>query len=94
MSKLNTDDTGCWIDGHWGVYASERLVSIAEGFGYLSTLLHGFEIECPEDYEAWIDEAIEAELFMNQNVAPEGYSFGWFDGEWFLWSEKDWEEAY
>lgn len=87
-------DAGCWIDGHHGVYGPERLVSIAESYGYESTLLHGYELLEPEDWEAWIWESEAAAEWMNDHVAPEGFSFGWFDGEWFLWSQESWEDAY
>lgn len=35
----------------------------------------------------------ETENWLNENVAPPGYSFGWHDGEFFLWSETDWCEV-
>jgi hypothetical protein len=35
----------------------------------------------------------EAEEWMNDNVAPEGFAFGWHDGEWFLWSIKEWQDV-
>lgn len=34
--------------------------------------------------------ADKAETWLNDNVAPEGYSFGWHDGEFYLWSTADW----
>ena len=27
-------ETGCYIDGHWGQYGTDRLADIAEGFGW------------------------------------------------------------
>lgn len=27
-------EIGCWVDGHWGQYASARLVELAKIFGY------------------------------------------------------------
>lgn len=35
----------------------------------------------------------KAESWMNEHVAPVGFSFGWHDGEWYLWSDEAWEEA-
>lgn len=26
--------TGCWVDGHWGIYGITRLVEIAQDFGF------------------------------------------------------------
>lgn len=39
------------------------------------------------------DAADEAEAWLNDNVAPEGFSFGWYDGEFFLWSDETWQES-
>lgn len=36
--------------------------------------------------------AHKAEEWLNANVAPEGYAFGWHDGEFFLWADAQWEE--
>jgi len=41
--------------------------------------------------EAVVDMADDAENWLNDNVAPEGYAFGWHDGEFFLWTDADWE---
>lgn len=48
----------------------------------------------PDEY--WLLN--ECEDFITQwltdRVAPEGYSFGWHDGEFFLQSEEWWNESY
>ena len=36
--------------------------------------------------------ADNAEVWLNENVAPTGYSFGWHDGEFFLWSDLAWQD--
>lgn len=56
----------------------------------------------PLDYEITTDvfEAVigqgcladDAEDFLN-TIAPEGYSFGWHDGEFFMQTTEWWEEA-
>jgi hypothetical protein len=38
----------------------------------------------------WTSDDVEA--WMNEHVAPEGYSFGWYSGEFFLWSTMQWCE--
>ncbi len=38
------------------------------------------------------DLADQAEEWLNDHVAPEGYSFGWNDGEFFLQSSEWWEQ--
>lgn len=34
MTEKLYPSTGCWIDGHWGHYASARLVQIAVSLGW------------------------------------------------------------
>lgn len=36
--------------------------------------------------------ADQAEEWLNDHVAPAGYMFGWHDGEFFLWSDDQWED--
>lgn len=96
--KAQENQAGCWIDGHWGHYGLARLIEIANNHGYekdasmaADYLYNGFEPE--DDRFEWIHEASEeAESWMNENIAPEGYCFGWYDGEFFLWSIEMWNE--
>lgn len=44
------------------------------------------------DGEILMDGADGVEAWLNDNVAPGGFSFGWHDGEFFLWSTASWEE--
>lgn len=121
-------ELGCWIDGHWGQYAPDRLIRIA--------LNEGWRAQGPEDElladiactrldeigsradttaalcNQWIarfgrfEHAIDAEgevlsfipelsdeceQWLNDQC-PEGYNFGWHDGEFFLQSTEWWEE--
>ena len=39
------------------------------------------------------DLAGDAETYLNEHVAPEGWAFGWHDGEFFFWPESDWSEV-
>lgn len=89
MYQLTAEDAGCWVDGHWGWRGSMRVVSIAHDFGWQAYTAAPLDEEDEFIYEI----ADEAEQWMNDEVAPEGYSFGWHDGEWFLWSHQDWKEA-
>jgi hypothetical protein len=105
MKALPTD-AGCWIDGHWGQYGPARLVSIAVVYGYdddrvvsiarrhLDECSHpGVDNEITDDDFDQLSGAIdEVESWLNANVAPEGFSFGWHDGEFYLWSTETWEE--
>ena len=45
-------------------------------------------------WEVRHDLADKCEHELNEQLAPIGYSFGWHDGEFFLWSDEDWEECY
>jgi hypothetical protein len=48
-----------------------------------------------DDHERLSDASDEVEDWLNFNVAPAGYSFGWHDGEFFLQSAEWWEvDAY
>lgn len=91
---ISEKDAGCWIDGHWGHYAPGRLISIALAYGLPDP--DGMFTRTVEDYNdnysefIW-DVAMDAEDWLKQK-APEGYRFGWYDGEFFLWSDEQWEE--
>lgn len=100
ITKAAASDAGCWIDGHWGIYGAVRLVAIATTHG------RPMSDEDTKFVDAWhnaissIDDvdvtdavreiADEAETWMNENIAPDGYSFGWHDGEFFLQSSEWW----
>lgn len=87
MEKLTSADAGCWIDGHYGIYATERVLSIAKDLDW--PVSGDIDIN---DVDQLFDATDEAVDWMNKNVAPEGFSFGWHDGEFFLWSDEEWEE--
>lgn len=60
------------------------------------TLSTGQVIEPDSIHELVIGQgemADKAETWLNDNVAPEGYSFGWHEGEFYLWSIESWEET-
>lgn len=43
-----------------------------------------------EEEEKLSDAADSVELWMNENIAPEGYQFGWEDGEFFFCQDTWW----
>jgi hypothetical protein len=104
--KVDKSAAGCWIDGHWGQYAMSYAILIASEHGYEGEVVEVAERhmdECyhpgtdngisPDEHE-WVSDSSDAiDAWMTENVAPEGYSFGWYDGEWFLMSSDEWEEA-
>lgn len=83
IPKADPSSAGCWIDGHWGHYGASRLIQIAEEHGW-----HGGQHEGFDPQFKW-EVAEEAEEWLNANVAPEGFSFGWHEGEFFFMPD-DW----
>lgn len=95
---VNAADAGCWIEGSWGHYADQRLCQIADGLGWeidpvSKKYVDNYPNATGEDSDIVRDLADEAEEWLNRNLAPEGYRFGWVDGEFYLWSEDDWRQA-
>jgi hypothetical protein len=85
---------GCWIDGTWGWRGIIRVIEIAEEHGMTLTEQQRSVVnDADRDgvYEEIVGLADEAEEWLNEQIAPEGWSFGWHDGELFLWSDADWE---
>ena len=103
--KATPEDAGCYVDGHWGQYAVAHMVSRAEEFGYADADVteladrhiasmgpSGAESLTDDEYEILSDASDDVENWLNENIAPEGYSFGWFEGEFYLWSDKLWTD--
>ena len=107
--RLLPGDSGCYVDGHWGQYGIAHMITRAEDMGYndaeviriadkhLASMITwgsaGKEPLTDDEYEIMLCSSDEVEEWLNENVAPEGYSFGWWDGEFFLWSDEQWEEG-
>ena len=101
----NIPQPGCYVDGHWGQYAVAHMVNRAEEFGYDNAEVidladrHIAAIgpsDAPgltfDEFEALSEASDEVETWLNEHVAPEGYSFGWYEGEFYLWADTEWEE--
>lgn len=105
--KATENVAGCWIEGSWGVYGATRLIEIAEGHGFYLTdddklamqYYNANENEkkvggiMPSEYildQGGLEDC--AEEFLNTFCAPEGYFFGWYEGEFYLWDDSSWEE--
>lgn len=99
--------TGCWIDGHWGIYGLTRLIEIASNeYGFvisdddavaLDVYRNGgdeFELDEELHYASeWVmDLSDDAEQWLNDTVARPGYSFGWHSGEFFYQPISWWAE--
>ena len=97
---------GCYVGGSWGQYATARMIQIAsESWGYddhgvtllaqrkLDSMMPSRNIELTEDEEQELsDHDDDVVNWLNENVASEGHSFGWYDGEFFYQSQEWWDE--
>lgn len=95
---VDPSSAGCWIEGSWGHYAAMRLCEIAESLGWpidpeSKALVANYADATSEDSETVYELADEAEEWLNDNAAPEGYGFGWADGEFMLWPLSVWMEG-
>lgn len=105
-TKATGLNVGCWIDGHWGLHGIPRLVEIAQAHDYVPRDEYAAHLavynrpSCAgaitdDDAVAFVlEESDLAEIWLNDNVAPEGLSFGWADGEFYLWGSEDWASIY
>jgi hypothetical protein len=101
MKTLTHEDAGCWIDGHHGQYTTPMMLRIAVEYGWdglddaekdaMMRWLNGLDFD-GDEVENLMDAVDEAEAWLNENVAPDGYSFGWHDGEFFLMRREWWME--
>ena len=88
IEKVPASDAGCWVDGHWGHYGPERVQELAAALGWT-----GERIGPDDDVDAYMDATDDAERWMNDNVAADGYVFGWWDGGFYYWSDQEWQDA-
>lgn len=79
---------GCWIDGTRGWQAQGIMVEIAADRGFPITRAERITLEQfmrgDGDYNDIADIVDEAEAWLDEYVAPDGYYFVWIDGEFFL----------
>lgn len=88
---------GCYVESWWGQYAGAHMVERAAEFGYsdpaaldlakrhlASMSPNGREPLSIDELDALEDCVDGAEAWLNENAAPDGSSFGWVDGEFFL----------
>ena len=65
-------ETGCVFDNHRGIYMGEAIIELAESYGFI--------LQVPEDKtnegEFHWEAVDDAENYLNENVAEEGYCFG------------------
>ena len=99
IDKATPEMSGCWVGGHVGHYGQAHVIVIALDHGMRAHALGDVLMDISGEYflngyHEDIDWAADkAEEWLNDNVAPEGYAFGWFDGEFYLWSYNQWDLA-
>lgn len=94
-TKWTPDNAGCIFAGHRGRYIFREIVDLALLEGWQPSQPVNLDDEPDSEQMIWASE--EAEDWLNDNVAPEGYHFGWWEGEFFLqpdswWLEEDEED--
>lgn len=100
-TKITPPSTGCYVDGHWGQYATAGVVIIAEDYGYddaeaISLAEKHLKAMGPNDNPDLTDDEMEslvwfadkAEQWLNENVSNDGFSWDWHDGEFFYMSTE------
>lgn len=106
ITKALPSDAGCYVEGWWGQYAGAHMVMRATEFGYSDAEVIALarkkldemfptsgEQLSDDEYEILSDMIEDVETWLNYNVAPALYLFGWYEGEFYLWTEKQWEES-
>lgn len=64
-------ETGCVFDNHRGIYMGEAIIELAESYG-----MPYDEADRTPDGEFYCEHIDEAESFLNEKIAEEGYMFG------------------
>lgn len=77
-------ETGCIFDNHRGIYMGEAIIELAEGYG-----MPHEEHRTPE-HEFYFEAIDDAESFLNNNVAEEGYAFGFGECGDFMYMPISW----
>lgn len=94
------DAAGCWWSGAHGIYIAKYLVQEALDRGWVDDddltvreLADDYPNLTEEQHAIWPEIVDDAERWLNEAVAPEGYSFGWHDGEFFFQPDYWWCEG-
>ena len=101
VKRVEPGAAGCWINGDIGHYLSAEIILIAEDYGWKDSkaidAAYRYWGNDPNDEniaEYVYDAADDAIAWMNENVAPEGYTFDYHEGEFFLMPDSWFEEDY
>lgn len=86
-------ETGCIFDSHRGIYIPQEIVELARDWGWQFDGWQEWEADNDENHDVYelSDQAVD---WLNTDVAHDGYSFGWWEGNFMYWSDEEWDEAY
>jgi hypothetical protein len=84
MSKVFIQE-GCYVDELHGQYAPTEVCRVAHDFGWCGQM--------PTDIEDSWDQSEDAIDWLNDNVAEDGYLFGWHEGNLMYWSHESWQQV-
>lgn len=95
-------ETGCWIDGHWGQYANDRLAEIADShFDWMPTSWQDDPRRIRKSAEDSEDQPKSTDLWELHHEAGDlildwlnaktdnDHTWVWHDGELYLWATDD-----
>lgn len=93
-------ETGCYVGGHEGWRGVLSVIELASDHGMkLSDEDHDAmaRFDSGDDEDGSVSDYVysladEAEAYLNDQVAEDGFSFGWHYGEFFYWSDETWAE--
>lgn len=92
-------EPGCYVDSHWGQYATARAVQVALEQGWddseardlaarhLAAMGPSTEPGLNEDeFERLVQACDDAEAWLNDQPRPDGHYWGWNDGDFGLYA--------
>lgn len=87
---FTSDDVGCLVDGHHGIYAMRKVCDLATSLGW-----QGFHLVDLGELSLLdvADYAETAEIWLNENKSSQDCSFGWHEGGFFYQSDSWWAQS-
>ena len=87
MTTTHNNDTGCVIDDLWGIYVPQRVCAMAIEAGW-----RGFVPTDDDSLDFAQELADEATDWLNDNMTDDGFSFGFWNGGFYYWSDEEWQD--
>lgn len=85
-------EVGCYVDGYHGIYADTIACNMASSLGWSSAPNQVWDetnlrYSVSEEDSSWAcDEATD---YLNSNVAEDGFSFVWDEGNLYYWKNEE-----